>query len=277
MSRNTPQAVSYTANYLYESENNMPFHVRETGITRLRKGKIEQIDRLFSPRIDLCWSIRGTGKVRFGGAEGVIGKDQIFLRYPAEDSWKTALSDEWEFRWLCLAGPLACATVMAYGFPRFMFSYTPYPAELFARLEELTAQKSLFAQRRAIGVVLDIFAHADGYSMQRSPHERLVVSAVEFIKNNLDNPELTLKTLSEYFRVSRTTLNNTFLEHKLPPPGRFILNQRLIRARELIYGTDMAVGEMSRICGFADPHTFTRFIKRALGAPPLQCRKQAKS
>lgn len=269
--------MNFTANYLYEAENNMPFHVRETGITCLKKGKIEQIDRLFSLRIDLCWSIRGTGKVRLGGVESVIAENQIFLRYPVEDSWKTALSTEWEFRWLCLAGPLACATVMAYGFPRFMSSYTPYPEELFARLDELTAQKSLFAQRRALGVVLDIFAHADGYSMQRSPHERLVVSTVEFIKNNLDNPELTLKALSDYFRVSRTTLNNTFRQHNLPPPGRFILNQRMIRARELIYGTDMPVSEMSRLCGFAEPHTFTRFIKRALGAPPLQCRKEAEN
>lgn len=264
---------NYVTNEFKTGVDNLPFYVATTGVARFKKGHIKQNDRLISRKLDLCWSIRGTGKVRLGGAEAVIGKDQIFLRYPGEESQKIALSEEWEFRWLSLAGPLACAVVMSYGFPRFMSSYTPYPEKLFARLDELCADQSLFSQRRAAAVVLDILAHADGYSMHRSAHERLIVNAVEYIRSNLSDPELSVEQLAERFHVSRTTLNKVFREHSLPSPGRRILDCRLLRARELIYGTDLPVSEMSRMCGFADPHTFTRFIRRALGAPPLQLRK----
>lgn len=269
---------SYTNSYITNTDQiyreNMPFYVEATGLQCLKKGHIEKKSGILSRGISLAWGIRGTGKVNLGGSEAMIEKDGIFLSYPGEERRKEALSEEWEYRWLALSGPLACAIVMSYGFPRFMSSYTPYPADLFARLDEFCTEKSLFAQRRAAAVVIDILAHADGFSIPFFKYERLVTCAEEYIKQNLENPCLTVEHVAEYFQVSRVTLNKAYQEHNLPPPGRRILDQRLNRARELIYGTDLPVSEISRLCGFADPHTFSRFIKRALGMPPLQCRKK---
>ena len=265
---------SYFTNLIQTNLGKMPFWVEATGINCLKKGYIEKKPPLQSSTIDFCWGINGTGRVNVGGAKAVIEKDGIFLSYPFEERQKEGLSNEWEYRWLTLTGPLACAIVMSYGFPRFMSSYVPYPTELFAQLDELFPEKSLFAQRRAAALVLDIFAHADGCSILFSKFERLVVRAEEYIKQNLGNPELTAEHIADYFKVSRVTLNKAYREHNFPSPGRRILDLRLIRARELIYGTDLSVVEISRLCGFSDPHTFTRFIKRSLGAPPLQCRKK---
>ncbi len=265
---------NYITNIDQAYRENMPFYVETTGVQCIKKGQIEKKSAIQSRRIALGWGIRGAGKVNIGGAEAVVEKNGIFLSYPGEANRKEALSEQWEFRWISLSGPLACAVVMSYGFPRFMISYTPYPAELFARLNELCSEKSLFTQRRAAAIVLDILAHADGFSIPFSKYERLVTCVEEYIKQNLGNPDLTVELIAEYFQVSRVTLNKAYQEHNLPSPGRRILNQRLNRARELIYGTDLPVLEISRLCGFADPHTFTRFIKRALGLSPLQCRKQ---
>ena len=265
---------NYVTNFDQKYWDVMPFYVETTGTQCLKKGQFEKRSRIQARKIVLSWGIRGTGKVNIEGSEAVVEKNGIFLIYPGEENRKVALSEQWDFRWISLSGPLACAVVMSYGFPRFMASYTPYPAELFARLDELCSEKSLFSQRRAAAVVLDILAHADGFSIPFSKYERLVTCAEEYIKQNLGNPDLTVEFMAEYFQVSRVTLNKAYQEHNLPSPGRQILNQRLNRARELIYGTDLPVSEISRLCGFSDPHTFTRFIKRALGMSPLKCRKQ---
>ena len=278
MSRKNDRKKGFNGNYITNIDqiyrDSMPFYVETIGMQCLKKGHIEKKSKIQSRSITLGWGVRGTGRVNIGGAEAVVEKDSIFLSYPGEESRKEALSEEWEFRWLSLAGPLACAVVMSYGFPRFLSSCRPYPEELFAKLEELCMEKSLFAQRRTGAVVLDILAHADGFSVPFSPYERLVDRAEEYIKQNLGDPGLSVENIAEYFQVSRVTLNKAYREHHFPSPGRRILNQRLNHARELIYGTDLPVSEISRLCGFADPHTFTRFIKRALGMSPLQCRKQ---
>lgn len=264
---------TYFTNYFESNTEYVPFYVKTTGMNCFQKGHSEKVDRLFPLEIDIYWGIDGTGKIQTSSMEATIGKDQIFLCYPREEPRRTALSEKWEFRWLRLAGPLALVVVMSYGFPRFMPSYRPYPAELFERLDELCAEKSLFSIRRAAAVVLDILAHADGHSMQYSSYEQMVMRADEFIKNNLSDPELTVESLSAYFHISRPTLTKIFRKHGLPSPGRRILDFRLLRARELIYGTDLNVIQMSQLCGFSEPHTFTRFIKRAIGASPMQCRK----
>lgn len=42
----------------------------------------------------------------------------------------------------------------------------------------------------------------------------------------------------------------------------------------LLRGTDASVREVALRCGVAEPRTFTRFIKRAVGVSPLEVRKK---
>ena len=42
----------------------------------------------------------------------------------------------------------------------------------------------------------------------------------------------------------------------------------------LLRGTDASVREVALRCGVAEPRTFTRFSKRAVGLSPLEVRKK---
>ncbi len=47
-----------------------------------------------------------------------------------------------------------------------------------------------------------------------------------------------------------------------------ILNKRLARAYSLLRGTDHPIARVAEECGFRDPKTFSRFIRRASGMGP---------
>lgn len=266
--------LSYRDNTMMLPKYGLPFQVESIGVEQVKKGHIVKQPALDGGCIHLHWHISGISKMFCGGLELRSTKDDISFRYPGENLVKHALSEEYQSRWLALAGPLACAIVMSYGFPRIMPARVPYPAELFDEIEELCSKKSLFAQRRACALVLEVLALADGRFEEGAPHEQIVDNAREYIRTNLADPALCVGELAERFQVSRTQLNNLFRARGLHSPGRLILDLRLARARELIYGTDMSVSEISRACGFASPHTFSKFIKRATGSSALNLRKK---
>lgn len=267
-------APHYFTNYFDGNVEYVPFYIKTTGTNCFIKGHFEKTDRLLSQEIDIFWGISGTGVISTANSKIVLGKDQVTFCYPREEPCRNALSDKWIFRWIRIAGPLALAIVSSYGFSRHTHTYSEYPEELFKKLDEFCAAKDLFSIRRSGAVLLDILAHADGNSGQYSHFGHLALRADEYIKEHYADPELTVNQLAEHFQTSRATLTKAFVEKGLPSPGRRILDCRLLRARELLYGTDLNVTQMSKLCGFADVHTFTRFIKRALGASPIRCRRE---
>ena len=58
------------------------------------------------------------------------------------------------------------------------------------------------------------------------------------------------------------------IEYQKYSPGRMILNKRLARAYSLLRGTDHPIARVAEECGFRDPKTFSRFIRRASGMGP---------
>ena len=47
-------------------------------------------------------------------------------------------------------------------------------------------------------------------------------------------------------------------------------------AQVLLLNTDFSVKELAARCGFADPNTFNRFIRRNMGMSPIAYRKSIK-
>jgi AraC family transcriptional regulator of arabinose operon len=55
-------------------------------------------------------------------------------------------------------------------------------------------------------------------------------------------------------------------------PGRYLQEQRMVRARMLLEGTFLTVGEAMARVGCRDPSHFARDFKRHHGFPPSACR-----
>ncbi len=75
----------------------------------------------------------------------------------------------------------------------------------------------------------------------------------------------------EYLSVSR--YNYLFREQFGIPPTKYILNIRMSSAKELLNSTDLSVKQIGIMCGYDDPHFFTKVFKRFFGVNPTECRK----
>jgi len=59
------------------------------------------------------------------------------------------------------------------------------------------------------------------------------------------------------------------------PPMRYLEQQRLRRAKELIAGTDRTMTEIAFEVGYSDPYYFSRAFRRLTGMPPSVYRAEA--
>lgn len=120
---------------------------------------------------------------------------------------------------------------------------------------------------------MELLAFASGMNCAMGSG-KIAKQALEIISAHLYDPYFDVGTLSESLHVSKNHLINLFREYTGKTPGRYILNNRLEQAMSLLRGTDASVREVALRCGVAEPRTFTRFIKRAVGLSPLEVRKK---
>ena len=89
---------------------------------------------------------------------------------------------------------------------------------------------------------------------------------------NLHEP-LTLTDLAEHSHMSLRTFARRFNEEVGLSPGRWLIQQRLDRARQLLESTDLAVDEIAGQVGFAGGTSLREHLHTAIGVSPLAYRR----
>ncbi|MGN9840583.1 GlxA family transcriptional regulator [Nonomuraea sp. H19] len=89
---------------------------------------------------------------------------------------------------------------------------------------------------------------------------------------NLDKP-LTLSDLAEQSNMSLRTFARRFNEEVGMSPGRWLIQQRVDRARHLLESTDLAVDEIAGQVGFAGGTSLREHLHAAIGVSPLAYRR----
>tara|TARA_R110000868_G_scaffold116608_3_gene310204 strand:- start:6441 stop:7346 length:906 start_codon:yes stop_codon:yes gene_type:complete len=86
-------------------------------------------------------------------------------------------------------------------------------------------------------------------------------------------------TLSEPARVCGLSLSyfsRAFKQSVGMPPHRWLLQQRVLRAKALLRNADRPLAEIAAACGFTDQSHFTRVFTSAVGASPGAWRRQVR-
>lgn len=80
------------------------------------------------------------------------------------------------------------------------------------------------------------------------------------------------EALARELNVSYSSFRHTFQQHTGSSPHQYLLELRLVRARNLLTQTTQSVKEIAQQAGFEDEHYFCRFFKLKTGFTPGQWR-----
>ncbi len=94
-----------------------------------------------------------------------------------------------------------------------------------------------------------------------------------YITENLASP-LSVSMLAKKFYVSKNHLYSLFVNEFGISVSRFITNERIKKAKELLIETEKPIVEISELCGYTEYNYFIRIFKKETGISPLKYRKQ---
>jgi AraC-like DNA-binding protein len=100
--------------------------------------------------------------------------------------------------------------------------------------------------------------------------------AKEMLMAHLDG-EITLEELAGECQLSRSHFARAFRKTTGLPPHRWLVEQRLERAKDLLLKSDLPLAEIADTCGFSDQSHFTRAFGAALGVAPGEWRRSRRA
>ena len=96
----------------------------------------------------------------------------------------------------------------------------------------------------------------------------------EYIQQNLDK-DLSLAELAAVVYISPYHFARLFKDSTGVPPHRFVVRQRIARARGVLVTPELSIAQVSRMVGFRTPSHFTTVFRRVLGVTPRAYRTAA--
>jgi AraC-like DNA-binding protein len=102
----------------------------------------------------------------------------------------------------------------------------------------------------------------------------IVQRALSKMQSELESG-LNAQALARELNVSYSSFRHTFQQHTGASPHQYLLELRLMRARNRLTQTTQSVKEIAQQVGFDDEHYFCRFFKTKTGFTPGQWRSRS--
>ncbi|MEI2273000.1 ATP-binding protein [Sphingobacterium sp. ML3W] len=103
-----------------------------------------------------------------------------------------------------------------------------------------------------------------------SEKDKFLQKVLNYVHDNIDNPQLSVEALSSHTSMSRASLYNKLLELTGMSPVDFIRSVKLEKAASLLEKSDKSISEIAYETGFANPNYFTKVFKAKYQMTPSE-------
>ncbi|MBW7454084.1 helix-turn-helix domain-containing protein [Paenibacillus sepulcri] len=107
-----------------------------------------------------------------------------------------------------------------------------------------------------------------------SRRDEVVTEIVEYVKNHLHDPMLTIEEISGHLSLSTRHVRQLFKEVFDKTLSDYILQERIVKVKELLVSTDWTVTDIGERSGFQTKSHFFTVFKKATGMTPSQYREK---
>jgi AraC-like DNA-binding protein len=225
----------------------------------------------------LCAS--GSGSVDVGGVHHLL-TPSTWTTIPASTPHEYRASDDdpWTIWWLHVRGIASdevAAPMLGTGQRvrklRAVDRVLALFDELIALLERGTSPAHLLA---ASGVAWNLLARMSADTMLPAEGSALE-RAMRYLESRIDG-SIRVTELASIVAVSPSHLTALFRESTGGGPGAFHTSLKMAKARSLLDTTSLAISEVARAVGYADPLYFSRHFRSIHGVNPSAYRAQRK-
>ncbi len=102
----------------------------------------------------------------------------------------------------------------------------------------------------------------------------LIRKAKEFIDKNFTNPNISLKSVSDYVSISSCYFSSIFSQEMNVTFIEYLTKARMDEAKRLLQGTIKRSSEIAAEVGYLDSHYFSFLFKKTQGCTPSEYRKR---
>ena len=114
--------------------------------------------------------------------------------------------------------------------------------------------------------------HGEAYISARE--KQLLEPVLQYLQENLQNPELPIESLSEIAGVSQVYLRRLFKKQFGAAPAAYLIRERMKLAKSLLENEEMSIAQVALESGYRDGLYFSRLFKKQTGLSPTEYRKR---
>jgi AraC-like DNA-binding protein len=226
----------------------------------------------------------GTFESRQSARQAIVAGQVIFLFPGVWHRYRPAAETGWDEHWIGFEGEVARRWVRNKFFSPRAPVFKPGQEEkwlaLFAELiTVIKLNRPALQQVMAgfVGQMLGLLYSGQQAGLAGDDQALLIVQkAIARMQTELEKG-LNAQALARELKVSYSSFRHTFQQHTGSSPHQYLLELRLVRARNLLTQTTQSVKEISQQAGFDDEHYFCRFFKMKTGLTPGQWRSRTMS
>lgn len=268
-----------------ELENTkIPLRVNSCGVYRLVSLPVMSTFRpLGRSDYQLLYIAAGKAFFTIDGTATEVSEGSMVLYLPhTPQQYAYYINDKPVVYWLHFTGSEASALTKEAGFSENQVLYTGISSkyqELFLSvIREVQLTRPSFEELSALYLkqlfLLLIRVREEG-GVKKTEIQKEMEKAVRFFHENLAK-NIEVEAFAKQLHMSTCWFIRSFREYAGMPPGRYLTDIRIRKAKELLESTDYSVGEIGGIIGYENPLYFSRIFKKTAGVSPAEYRKAAR-
>jgi AraC-like DNA-binding protein len=149
--------------------------------------------------------------------------------------------------------------------------------ELIREICREAARAHPYAQLRMSGLMLEIVAEllrgqSGAATEAGSAHLPQLEEAADYLRQHCQE-DVSVEDAAELAGLSPSRFRELFSRHFGRPPREYLRHARIMRAKQLMVGSDLTLSQIAGRVGFSTVHSFSRAFKEAEGIAPSEYRR----
>ena len=235
-----------------------------------------QLDRLYNLHIVRS----GKGTVTFGGRAFQLGAGSGFLYGPGTaQRYASDFAEPWDIRWIHFSCAVADRLLGNRGLGEVWMFGLPEETRVHECMERLLTlgRASDFGKEAETSALLyellvNLVHEASPLALPRDPSIPGIHAAADRIRGQCTDPELSIAEIAASSGYSTPYFSRKFHQLMGRTASVYLLEARVLRAKQLLMSTDLTVKDIALASGFSQSSYFIQCFRKAEKMTPEQFR-----